>query len=228
MDLEGFFRDFDVLYIMIKAIRVFVGLGFFRLSLVAVFFMAIYYYSVGLVPDLAMGVSTLWLISFFAVPVLVVGKTLQIAIVKIGVDNRPEGRILKNMAISIVLFFLVGMLQGTLVTLGSWTRIILHGGSGRVRESMVHMFEQYPVDQHDFVRVEKQIVQNSINWATWPSMGSVTVSSDSITVFPRFPHPMSGGLYHVMKNSYDRPETGPYNTVCHDFGNGVWLVIDDY
>ncbi|MDD4349134.1 MAG: hypothetical protein PHF70_08495 [Opitutales bacterium] len=190
--------------------------------------MAVYYFSVGLIPDLAVSVTTLWLISFFAAPILIIAQIVQMRKWRYLMNSMNIKRVKWYLSVSVLLYLSVWVLQYRIGCCGSWTRVCLNGGSGKVRESMVHMFDKYPVNKQDFSTVEKSDVQDSIGWATRSSRVNMTVFYDEIIVFPDFPFPMRGGMYYLMRNPHDWPRSRPDQIMCEDFGNGLWLVVYDY
>lgn len=209
---------------MSKKRSIFQRIGSFRLTIIAAAFIFCHCFLATFEPVVAALSSLGWLLSILLGLAASVDQIVEIIKARMGKDSRDSRLLLNRFIASFLLFFVVFGFQFSIGMFGAWTRVMLYGGSGKVRASMMPLFDQFPVDEHNYHKVDKRSLSGLVNWA---NEGAVIVGHDRISVYPRFFMPMDGGGYVLMKDPDDQPESGPYNKVYQHFGNGLWLLVDD-
>lgn len=210
---------------MSKKRSIFQRIGSFRLTIIAASVIFCHCFFATFEPVVAALSSLGWLLSILLGLAASVGQIVEIIKARMGRDSRDSRILLNRFIASFLLFMVVFGSQSSINMFGAWTRIMLYGGSGKVRASMMPLFDQFPVDEHNYQEVDKRSLSGLVNWA---NEGAVMVEHDRLLVFPGFCIPKSAGRYVIMKDPDDLPKTGPYNIFCKHFGNGLWLLLYDY
>lgn len=212
---------------MSKKRSIFQRIGSFRLTIIAALVIFCHCFLAGFEPGIAFFTSVAWPFSIILGLASCVGQAIDNIKAEMGRDSCGSWLLLNRFIASFLLFFVVFGFQYSIGMFGAWTRVMLYGGSGKARASMMPLFDQYPVDE-DVVLIEEPLIPGLGRWAKGGgSRFHLTVWDDRISVFPRFFAPIDAGRYILMKDPDDRPEAGPYNVVYQHFGNGLWFVADD-
>lgn len=206
---------------MFGVARVLKQVGCFRLTMVSALFVLIYYYLAGFIPGIARVVTGLWFVSLISVLILCVVQAVLLVLECI----RKEFRALRlgMLLVSIVSLYLLYMYPCDIAITGVRTRVILYGGSEKLRDSMVSLFDAYPLSEHDYKEIDSQPIKKTIKWVNRP----IFIYHDRITFGPRFPVPLRGVWFVIMKDAYDRPEEKGGHMKYVNFGNGLWLVLPE-
>ena len=175
---------------MSKKRSIFQRIGSFRLTIIAAAFIFCYCFLATFEPGIARWLCLGWLLSIILGLAASVDQIIEIIKARMGKDSRDSRLLLNRFIASFLLFIVVFGFQFSIGMFGAWTRLMLSGGSGKVRASMMPLFDRYPVDEYDYQEVDKRSLFGLVNWA---NEGAVIVRNDRISVFPRFFAPIDAG-----------------------------------